>query len=123
MAINNRDLIMLKELFKPEAVLNIQKVDKNYTVTLNESQQKDSNITIKNLPSDTFIIAVPAVTKSKSNSSPDSKSVFQSSDDKQCNNRCDFILMSAEEKCIVFIEYKTAEKIIKILIISILWLN
>ncbi len=79
-------------------------------VTLHEPQAPDSFATIRNLPSDTLVIKVDAF------KSPDD--IFSGSNN-ECK-RADYVIISLEKKCILYIELKRTkdnwEQIVKQLI-------
>jgi hypothetical protein len=90
------DMDILKKMIKATALLDIQDEYGKKFVKLYEPQARDSNATIRNLPADTLVIKVDAFR------SPDD--IFNGANG-ECK-RADYVIISAEKKCILFIEIK-----------------
>ncbi len=101
------DMKILSQLFKETALVKPQKKNDKLSVKLSEPQSPGSIATIHNLPWDAIII------KGDKFRSPDS--VFNGKRG-ECK-RADFVIISEEKKCIIYIEMKRTkggrEKIVK----------
>jgi len=87
------DMKILFELIKENARVPLQE---NRTAKLVEPQAPDSSATIRNIPADAMIIKVDAFV------APDG--IFNGKND-ECK-RADYVIISEEKKCIVYIELK-----------------
>ncbi len=90
------DMDILSQMIKDTALVPPQYEYGNSLVRLYEPQASDSSATIRNLPADTMVIKVDA---------------FRSPDDifKGLHGECkraDYVIISAEKKCILYIEIK-----------------
>lgn len=90
------DMEILSQLFKETALVKPQKKHRKLYVELREPQAPDSIATIHNLPGDAKII------KGDKFRSPDS--VFNGKHG-ECK-RADYVIISEEKKCIIYIEMK-----------------
>jgi hypothetical protein len=92
------DTEILKQLIHTNAVTQLeQNYDRN-CVVLREQQSDNYCLTIYNLPDDTIVI--------KADKFPSPDTIFQG-DKGECK-RADYILISEEKKCIIFLEMKRA---------------
>jgi hypothetical protein len=90
------DMLILSQMIKDSALISLQDEYGKKLVKLCDPQAPDSSATIRNLPSDALVIKVDA---------------FRSPDDifKGKNGECkraDYVIISAEKECILFIEIK-----------------
>jgi len=90
------DMEILSQMIKETALVKPGKNYDKFFVELSEPQAPDSTATIKNLPSDIMVIKVDVF------GSPDN--VFNGKNG-ECK-RADYIILSAEKKCIIYIEMK-----------------
>ena len=90
------DTEVLSKMIKETALVQLAEEYGKPLVKLSEPQAPDSSATIRNLPADALVIKVDA---------------FHSPDDvfNGCNGECkraDYVIISAEKKCIIYIEMK-----------------
>jgi hypothetical protein len=90
------DMDILSQMIKGTALVQLEEEYDKLHVRLIEPQTPDSSATIRNLPTDAMIIKVDAFR------SPDD--VF-SGGNGECK-RADYVIISAEKKCIIYIEMK-----------------
>ncbi len=90
------DMEILSQMIKDTALVQQQNEYGKPLVKLCEPQAPDSRATIRNLPADTVVIKVDAFC------SPDN--VFNGGNG-ECK-RADYVIISAEKKCIIYIEMK-----------------
>jgi hypothetical protein len=90
------DMEILSQMIKDTALVQQQNEYGKPLVKLCEPQAPDSSATIRNLPADTVVIKVDAFC------SPDN--VFNGGNG-ECK-RADYVIISAEKKCIIYIEMK-----------------
>lgn len=91
-----QDIDILIQLIKDSALVKKQEKYSKMMVNLIEPQDPESNVTIYNLPDDAIIIRVDKFR------SPDA--VFNGKNG-ECK-RADFVIISADKKCIIYIEMK-----------------
>ncbi len=90
------DMEILSQLIKNTALVPLQDEYGKSFVILYEPQAPDSSATIRNLPADALVIKVDAFR------SPDE--IFNGGNG-ECK-RADYVIISAEKKCILYIELK-----------------
>lgn len=91
------DTELLSQLINEQSKLQLEtEYDRHHCVSLIEPGQSDSRIVIKNMPYDSFVI------KSDKFSSPD---LIFKGDRGECK-RADYIIISEERKCVLFVEIK-----------------
>lgn len=90
------DMEILSQLIRTAALVPLQDEYGKLFVKLNEPQIPDSFATIRNLPSDAMVVKVDSFR------SPDD--IFNGGNG-ECK-RADYVIISAEKKCILFIEVK-----------------
>jgi hypothetical protein len=87
---------ILSQMFKDAALVHLKEEYGMPLVELSEPQAPDSSVTIRNLPADALVIKVDAFR------SPDD--VFKGGNG-ECR-RADYVIISVEKQCIIFIEMK-----------------
>lgn len=90
------DMDILSQMIKNTAFVQPEKEYRKLFVRLSEPQAPDSSATIRNLPADAMVIKVDAFR------SPDV--IFNGKND-ECK-RADYVIISTEKKCIIYIEMK-----------------
>lgn len=90
------DMAILSQMIKGAAMVQLKEEYGKPLVKLSEPQAPDSSATIRNLPNDAMVIKVDAFR------SPDD--VFNGGNG-ECK-RADYVIISAEKKCIIYIEMK-----------------
>jgi hypothetical protein len=90
------DMDILSQMFKDTALVQPQKEYGKLFIKLCEPQAPDSSATIRNLPADAVVIKVDTFR------SPDN--VFNG-EHGECK-RADYVIISSEKKCIIYIEMK-----------------
>lgn len=90
------DMAILSQMIKGAAMVQLKEEYGKPLVKLSEPQAPDSSATIRNLPNDAMVIKVDAFR------SPDD--VFNGVNG-ECK-RADYVIISAEKKCIIYIEMK-----------------
>jgi len=90
------DMEILSQMIKGPALVQLEEEYGKLLVRLGEPQAPDSQVTIRNLPADAIVIKVDAFR------SPDD--VFRCSRG-ECK-RADYVIISAEKRCIIHIEMK-----------------
>ncbi len=90
------DMNILSQMFKDAALVQKQEEYGKPLVKLSEPQAPDSVATIRNLPADAIIIKADVF------GSPDD--IFKGNNG-ECK-RADYVIISAEKKCIIYIEIK-----------------
>lgn len=93
------DLEILSQMIKDTALVPLQNEFGKPLVKLCEPQAPDSSATIRNLPTDAVVIKVDAFR------SPDD--IFKG-ENGECK-RADYVIISAEKKCIIYIEIKRSK--------------
>jgi len=91
-----QDMDILSQMIKGAALVQQEEEYGKPLVKLSEPQAPDSKATIRNLPADAMVIKVDAFR------SPDE--VFNG-ENGECK-RADYVIISAEKKCIIYIEMK-----------------
>lgn len=90
------DKAILIQMIKNDALVQMQNEYGKPLVKLSEPQIPDSNVTIRNLPADAVVIKVDAFR------TPDD--IFNGGKG-ECK-RADYVIISADKKCIIYIEMK-----------------
>jgi hypothetical protein len=91
-----QDMDILSKMIKATALVQQKEEYGKPFVTLSEPQSPDSSATIRNLPADAMVIKVDTFR------SPDD--IFNG-ENGECK-RADYVIISAEKKCILYIEIK-----------------
>lgn len=90
------DYEILKNLIKPSACVSLEKNYGKFNVNLIEAKEKDSSVYLRDVPFDCVVI--------KTDKFPSPDKIFK------CENfeckRSDYVLISEEKKCILYIEIK-----------------
>lgn len=90
------DIDILSQMIKPTALVNLQSEYGKKFAKLCEPQEPDSSATIRHLPTDAMVIKIDEFR------SPDY--IFNGANG-ECK-RADYVIISAEKKCIIYIEMK-----------------
>lgn len=90
------DVEILLDMFCHSALINPEHANNKYKCTLTEHNAPDSSVTILGLPADALIIKIDAF--------PSPSGIFKC-ENGECK-RADFVIISAERKCILYIEMK-----------------
>ncbi len=90
------DMNILSQMIKQSALVQLESEYDKFIVNISEPQSPDSSATIRNMPPDAMVIKVD---------------IFRSPDDifNGINGECkraDYVIISAERKCIIYIEMK-----------------
>ncbi len=104
------DWDILNELFNEKALIPTESYYLKTKVVLKEPDASGSSVEIMNIPSDTFVIDLD---KNFSN-----EKLFSRSDSKGFCKRADFMLISVEKQCVLFIEMKQSSSATRLSIIE-----